>query len=94
VVLASAGYPVSASKGDVIDGLDSSFPESVKVFHAGTKEEDGNVVTAGGRVLCATGLGEDVTQAQQTAYSAIARINWDGMFYRKDIGYRAIARES
>jgi len=94
VVLASAGYPAGASKGDVIDGLDSSFPESVKVFHAGTREENGNVVTAGGRVLCATGLGETVTQAQQTAYSAIARINWDGMFYRKDIGYRAIARES
>jgi phosphoribosylamine--glycine ligase len=94
VVLASAGYPVSARKGDVINGLDSPLPDSVKVFHAGTRQEKGNVVTAGGRVLCATGLGDNVTQAQQTAYSAINNINWDGMFYRKDIGYRAVARES
>ena len=64
------------------------------MFHAGTRQENGNVVTAGGRVLCATGLGENVTQAQQMAYSAINNIKWDGMFYRKDIGYRAVARES
>ncbi len=94
VVLASAGYPTSARKGDVINGLDSPFPDSVKVFHAGTRQENGNVVTAGGRVLCATGLGKNVTQAQQTAYSAINNIKWDGMFYRKDIGYHAVARES
>jgi len=94
VVLASAGYPVSARNGDVINGLDSAFPDSVKVFHAGTRQENGDVVTAGGRVLCATGLGDNVTLAQQTAYSAINSIKWDGMFYRKDIGYRAVVRES
>jgi phosphoribosylamine--glycine ligase len=94
VVLASAGYPVSARKGDVINGLDSPLPDSVKVFHAGTRQEKGNVVTSGGRVLCATGLGDNVTQAQQMAYKAVNNIKWDGMFYRKDIGYRAVARES
>ncbi|MBI4006612.1 MAG: phosphoribosylamine--glycine ligase [Gammaproteobacteria bacterium] len=93
VVLASAGYPVSATKGDVITGLNSAFPENVKIFHAGTAVIDGQIVTAGGRVLCATVLGANVTQAQKAAYQAIAKINWDGMFYRRDIGYRAVARE-
>jgi phosphoribosylamine--glycine ligase len=93
VVLASAGYPVSASKGDVISGLESNFPECTKVFHAGTAEQDNDVVTAGGRVLCVTALGETVLQAQQSVYQAVEKINWDGMFYRKDIGYRAIARK-
>jgi len=92
VVLASAGYPVSASKGDVISGLESNFPECTKVFHAGTAEQDNDVVTAGGRVLCVTALGETVLQAQQSVYQAVEKINWDGMFYRKDIGYRAISR--
>lgn len=93
VVTASAGYPASASKGDVISGLDSDLPDNVKVFHAGTANKDGNTVTAGGRVLCVTGLGETVTQAQQQAYDAIKHINYEGMFYRKDIGYRAVDRE-
>lgn len=93
VVTASAGYPASASKGDVINGLDSVNNENVKVFHAGTKNDDGSVVTAGGRVLCITGLGENVTQAQTEAYKAINNINYEGMFYRKDIGYRAVERE-
>jgi len=92
VVLASAGYPVSASKGDVISGLESNFPECTKVFHAGTAEQDNDVVTAGGRVLCVTALGETVLQAQQSVYQAVEKINWDGIFYRKDIGYRAISR--
>ncbi len=93
VVTASAGYPESSSKGDVIKGLDSDLSENVKVFHAGTKENNGNVETAGGRVLCVTGLGESVTKAQEAAYQALNNINYDGMFYRKDIGYRAVARE-
>ncbi len=93
VVTASAGYPASASKGDVINGLDSDFPENVKVFHAGTANNNGNVVTAGGRVLCVTALGKTVTQAQQRAYKVIKHISYEGMFYRKDIGYRAIKRE-
>jgi phosphoribosylamine--glycine ligase len=92
VVLASKGYPESASKGDVISGLDNDFPESVKVFHAGTRIVNGKVVTAGGRVLCISAKGDSVREAQQTAYAAIKRINWDGMFYRKDIGWRALKR--
>jgi len=94
VVLAARGYPESASKGDVISGLDSVFPEHVKVFHAGARLENNHIVTAGGRVLCVTALGKNVTAAQKAAYTAIRKINWDGMFYRKDIGYRAIKRES
>lgn len=93
VVTASAGYPASASKGDVINGLNTVFSENVKVFHAGTANNNDNIVTAGGRVLCISALGENVTKAQQQAYDAINLINYDGMFYRNDIGYRAIARE-
>jgi len=92
VVLASAGYPASASKGDVILGLDNDFQAGTKVFHAGTARQDNAVVTAGGRVLCVTALGETVAQAQESAYQAVAKISWDGMFYRKDIGHRAIKR--
>jgi len=92
VVLASAGYPASASKGDVISGLANAFPKGTKVFHAGTAQLDNDVVTAGGRVLCITALAETVSQAQHSAYQEVAKINWDGMFYRKDIGYRAIKR--
>jgi len=93
VVLASAGYPASASTGDVISGLEHDFPAGLKVFHAGTAELDDDVVTAGGRVLCVTALGETVLQAQESAYLAVAKIGWEGMFYRKDIGYRAIKNE-
>jgi phosphoribosylamine--glycine ligase len=94
VVMASAGYPASASKGDVITGLDRVFPDGVKVFHAGTAREDDHIVTAGGRVLCVTALGDSVSEAQQLAYRAAAMIRCKGMFYRRDIGYRAVARES
>jgi phosphoribosylamine--glycine ligase len=94
VVLAAGGYPGSYAKGDVISGLPEHEEEGRKVFHAGTAEKDGQVVTAGGRVLCATALGETVAQAQATAYRLAEQISWDGMFYRHDIGYRAIARES
>ncbi len=93
VVLAAAGYPGSYPKGDVIAGLPEHEAEGSKVFHAGTAEKDGQVVTAGGRVLCATALGESVAQAQAAAYALAKQISWNGMFYRHDIGYRAIARE-
>ena len=93
VVLAAAGYPGSYPKGDVIAGLPEHEAEGSKVFHAGTAEKDGQVVTAGGRVLCATALGESVAQAQAAAYELAAAISWEGMFYRHYICYRAIARE-
>jgi len=94
VVLAAAGYPGSYPKGDVISGLPENEEEGRKVFHAGTTERDGQVVTAGGRVLCATALGETVAEAQAAAYRLAEQISWEGMFYRHDIGCRAIAREN
>jgi len=93
IVLAAGGYPGSYGKGDVISGLPDAETEGEKVFHAGTRLDNDQVVTNGGRVLCATALGNTVTEAQQRAYELAARINWDGVFYRKDIAYRAIARE-
>jgi len=93
VVLAAGGYPGSYAKGDVIEGLDGADSEDAKVFHAGTATKDGKVVTAGGRVLCATALGTTVGEAQQKAYTLADKISWPGMFMRRDIGYRAIARE-
>ena len=92
VVLAAGGYPASYNKGDVITGLPADTPSS-KVFHAGTAEKDGQIVTNGGRVLCAVALGETVAEAQKQAYRLVAQIHWNGMYYRHDIGYRAIARE-
>lgn len=93
VVLAAGGYPASYDKGDVISGLPTEDVEGEKVFHAGTALKDGNVVTSGGRVLCATALGNTVTEAQQRAYELTRKIDWKGAFYRNDIAYRAIARE-
>jgi len=93
VVLAAGGYPGSYNKGDVIHGLDGADSDEAKIFHAGTAEKDGEVVTAGGRVLCATALGSSVSEAQQKAYALADKISWEGMFMRRDIGYRAIARE-
>ena len=92
VVLAAGGYPANYGKGDVINGLELGNANS-KIFHAGTKNIDGNVTTNGGRVLCATALGNTVTEAQQNAYKLAKTISWNGMFYRDDIAYRAIARE-
>lgn len=94
VVMASGGYPGSYSKGYVISGLTSNDDDSQKVFHAGTTERDGQIVTGGGRVLCVTALGKTVTSAQTKAYELAQRINWKDVYYRRDIGYRAIARES
>ncbi|KGK18893.1 phosphoribosylamine--glycine ligase [Vibrio navarrensis] len=93
IVLAAGGYPGDYAKGDVISGLPTDEVEGQKVFHAGTTDKEGHVVTNGGRVLCATALGHSVFEAQQRAYALAKQINWDGMFHRNDIGYRAIARE-
>jgi phosphoribosylamine--glycine ligase len=93
VVLAAGGYPGSYAKGDAITGLPDTEVDGEKVFHAGTRLEGDQVVTAGGRVLCATALGATVTEAQQRAYALAGRIQWRDVFYRKDIAYRAIARE-
>ncbi len=94
VVLAAANYPETPKKGDVIVGLPkgNSFGDDCHVFHAGTTDRDGQVVTNGGRVLCVTALGENVRLAQKAAYEAAAQISWDGLQYRKDIGHRAISR--
>lgn len=93
VVLAAGGYPGDYAKGEVISGLPTQESAGQKVFHAGTETKDGQVVTNGGRVLCATALGNTVLEAQQRAYQLADQINWNGMFCRRDIGYRAIARE-
>jgi len=93
VVLAAHGYPESVRKGDVIHGLDAAARLPGKVFHAGTASKDGRVVTDGGRVLCAVGLGATVATAQAEAYRLVDSICWDGMQYRRDIGHRAVARE-
>ena len=94
VVMAAGGYPGSYAKGAPISGLGSADSESRKVFHAGTARRDGDVVTAGGRVLCAVGLGETVAKAAGEAYAAVAKVCWDGVYFRRDIGHRAIAREA
>lgn len=92
VVLAAGGYPADYRKGDVISGLDAAATLEGKVFHAGTTLRGDDVVTNGGRVLCVTGLGNDVAAAQQQAYQLANAISWEGMFCRSDIGYRAINR--
>ncbi|RUO76840.1 phosphoribosylamine--glycine ligase [Pseudidiomarina taiwanensis] len=94
VVMAAGGYPESYRKGDVIHGLDAIKDSDIKVFHAGTAEnEQGEVTTQGGRVLCVTALGDNVTTAQARAYQGVAKINWDDVYYRTDIAHRAIKRE-
>ena len=94
VVLAAGGYPLAYENGDVISGLPDPAGEiDTKVFHAGTTEKEGAVVTAGGRVLCAVALAGSVTEAQQKAYALTHSIDWNNVYYRSDIGYRAIARE-
>ncbi|BFM05393.1 phosphoribosylamine--glycine ligase [Halioxenophilus aromaticivorans] len=94
VVLAAGGYPGSYDKGAVINGLPKIEADGQKVFHAGTKlSASQDVLTSGGRVLCATALGTSVKAAAESAYQLAAGINWQDAFYRKDIAYRAIARE-
>ena len=92
VVLAAGGYPGSYEKGHVISGLDAVQGNDVQVFHAGTRMQGGDIVTSGGRVLCVCALGEDVAEAQRRAYAAVDKISWKDMYYRRDIGHRAIAR--
>ena len=93
IVLAAEGYPGDYRKGDVISGLPQSAVENEKVFLAGVAEKEGKLVTNGGRVLCATALGESVFEAQQKALKLAEQIQWAGRFYRRDIGHRAVARE-
>jgi phosphoribosylamine--glycine ligase len=93
VVLAARGYPEAPALGDPITGLDAAATLPGKVFHAGTRAADGAVVTAGGRVLCAVGLGDRVAEAQAAAYRLVDVIRFEGMQCRRDIGFRAIARE-
>jgi phosphoribosylamine--glycine ligase len=90
IVLAAAGYPDAPRKGDAISGLDT-MAEDCKVFHAATAKDGDRIVTAGGRVLCVTALGETVRQAQRIAYAAIGGIHFEGMQYRSDIGHRALS---
>nr|VFK53278.1 MAG: phosphoribosylamine--glycine ligase [Candidatus Kentron sp. TUN]VFK54090.1 MAG: phosphoribosylamine--glycine ligase [Candidatus Kentron sp. TUN] len=101
VVLASKGYPASYPTGDIIEGLErepfpyhTTKPYITKVFHAGTKETEGNIVTTGGRVLCVCGLGDTVTDAQTAVYTRVREISWENMYCREDIGFRAVQRES
>jgi phosphoribosylamine--glycine ligase len=94
VVLAAGGYPESYNKGDAISGLDADAASAdLKIFHAGTKQDGDDIVTAGGRVLCAVALGDNVSDAQAKAYGLVDQISWDNMYCRRDIGYRAVARE-
>ncbi|GAA5141576.1 phosphoribosylamine--glycine ligase [Thalassotalea piscium] len=93
VVLAAGGYPAEYSKGDIISGLSTNDLADRKIFHAGTAIKDEQVVTAGGRVLCATALGTSVTEAQKAAYQLLNQISWKGLEFRTDIAYRAIERE-
>jgi phosphoribosylamine--glycine ligase len=94
VVMAAGGYPAGYEKGKPISGLESADSATQKVFHAGTAVSDDAIVTAGGRVLCVVGLGDTVARAADEAYDAVARIGWDGVYFRRDIGHRAIAREA
>lgn len=93
VVLAAGGYPAGYDKGMVISGLDNVDSDTQKVFHAGTTVNDRSVVTSGGRVLCVVGLGNTVAEAAEQAYAAASKIEWQDVYYRRDIGHRAIARE-
>ncbi|NMH60799.1 phosphoribosylamine--glycine ligase [Alteromonas ponticola] len=94
VVLAAGGYPGNYDKGLPIHGLEQASGLQGKVFHAGTAIKNNQVVTSGGRVLCATALGNNVTEAQENAYELVNAISWPDMYFRTDIAHRAIARES
>ena len=93
VVMAAGGYPEEYRKGDIIEGLETVDTEKTRVFHAGTAFDQGKIVTAGGRVLCVTALGDSVAAAQKLAYEAVTKIHWQDCYYRTDIAYRAVARE-
>ena len=93
VVMAAGGYPAAYDKGAIIDGLPRLANDSCKVFHAGTAINEDAIVTSGGRVLCVVGLGDSVASARDVAYAQVNNINWNKVYFRKDIGHRAIARE-
>jgi phosphoribosylamine--glycine ligase len=93
VVMAAGGYPEQYRKGDVIEGLDSVDAGDCKVFHAGTQLQDEAVVTSGGRVLCVCALGDTIADARSKAYHCVNAIHWPGVYYRSDIGYRALGRD-
>ena len=92
VVMAAGGYPLAYESGHVIEGVDDALPDT-KVFHAGTDFAGGRTVTAGGRVLCVTALGDSVSAARALAYDRLGGIAWKDAYYRKDIAFRAIERE-
>ena len=92
VVLAAAGYPGSYEKGHEIQGLNTEWPATTKVFHAGTQQTGDSVVTQGGRVLCVSALGDSIADAIAAAYAGVDQISWEGMVCRQDIGWRAIDR--
>jgi phosphoribosylamine--glycine ligase len=92
VVMAAGGYPDSYRKGDLIQGLTADDDMPCKVFHAGTRVDGNAVVTSGGRVLCVCALGETIAEAQRQAYACVGQIRWPDVYYRTDIGYRALAR--
>jgi phosphoribosylamine---glycine ligase len=94
VVLAAAGYPGDYPRGTPIHGLDAAQADNIKVFHAGTANAGGEIVTSGGRVLCVTALGDTIAAAQDDCYRAVDKIHWEGMTLRRDIGWRAVARYS
>jgi phosphoribosylamine---glycine ligase len=94
VVMAAAGYPGAVVRGSVIRGVDAAEGDGVHVFQAGTRAEDGQLLADGGRVLAVTALGDSVTDAKARAYAAVARIDWPEGFCRRDIGFRAVAREA
>ena len=90
VVIAAGGYPDTYQKGDIISGLSNTDQAGKKIFHAGTQQQGDNIVTSGGRVLCACALGETIQEAQTNAYDLVDTIQWDNMFYRTDIGFKAL----
>ena len=92
VVLASGGYPDKYELGKTISGLETACPQAVQIFHAGTRRENGNIVTAGGRVLAVTALGDTVGSARERAYEAVSQIHFEGCQYRRDIALSAVAR--
>lgn len=93
VVMAAAGYPGKVRTGDRIDGLEAAARLPGKVFHGGTAQRQGGIWVSGGRVLCAVGMGRDITAAQRAAYRLTDVIHWPGAHYRRDIGSRAVVRE-
>jgi phosphoribosylamine---glycine ligase len=94
VVMAAGGYPGAYRRNDEISGLFDADDDSCKVFHAGTAIDDDRIVTSGGRVLCVVGLGGNVGEARDRAYAGVDRIRWSDAYFRKDIGHRAINRNS